>query len=118
AAGNGVRIQGSDQVVIRRVSAGWTNPGDSTHWKYAIYPVSSKNVLVEDSEAHGSADACIYIGQTENCIVRNNRAHGNVAGIEIENPVNCEVHGNTAEGNPGGILVFELPGLPMTETGT
>lgn len=118
AAGNGVRIQGSDQVVIRRVSAGWTNPEDSTNGKYAIYPVSSKNVLVEDSEAYGSADAGIYIGQTENCIVRNNRAHGNVAGIEIENSVNCEVHGNTAEGNTGGILVFELPGLPMTGTGT
>lgn len=118
AAGNGLRITGSDQVVIRRVHAGWTNPADETNGKYAIYPVSSSNVLVEDSEAYGSADAGIYVGQTDTCIVRNNRAYGNVAGIEIENSNDCEVYGNTAEDNTGGILVFELPNLPKQGAGT
>lgn len=117
AAGNGLRINGGDQVVVRRVIAGWTD--DVVHpGKYAIYPVSSNNVLVEDSEAFGSADSGIYIGQTENCIVRGNHAHGNVAGIEIENSTNCEVMDNDADDNVGGILVFELPDLERHGAGT
>jgi parallel beta-helix repeat protein len=118
AAGNGLRISASDQVVVRRVSAGWTHEEASMNGKYAIYPVSSSNVLVDESEAFGSADAGIYVGQTESCVVRNSHAHGNVAGIEIENSSNCEVFGNQAEGNVGGILVFELPDLARHGGGT
>lgn len=113
AAGNGLRIQGSNQVVIRRVRAGWTEPESSSNGKYAIYPVSSTDVLVEESEAYGSSDAGIYVGQATRCIVRDSYAHGNVAGIEIENSLDCEVYGNRAIGNTGGVLVFELPGLPL-----
>lgn len=118
AAGNGIRVQGSENVVIRRVRAGWTSEETSENGKYAIYPVSSTNVLVEECEAFNSADAGFYMGQTRNCVLRNNVAYGNVAAYEIENSVNCEVYGNRAEGNVGGILVFELPGLPMTGGGT
>jgi parallel beta-helix repeat protein len=81
--------------------------------KYAIYPVSSSDVLIEDSLAENASDAGLYVGQVSTCIVRNNVARGNVAGIEIENSTNCDVYGNTAESNTGGLLVFELPGLPM-----
>ncbi len=118
AAGNGLRITASEQVVIRRVRAGWTEAESSENGKYAIYPVSSTDVLIDESEAYGSSDAGIYVGQATNCVVRNSVAHGNVAGIEIENSLNCEVVGNTAEGNVGGILVFELPGLPLQGAGT
>ena len=86
--------------------------------RYAIYPVSSTNVLLDNVEAYGSSDAGIYVGQATNCIVRNSLAHDNVAGIEIENSTNCDVLDNTARGNTGGILVFELPGLPTHGGGT
>lgn len=118
AQGNGLRINGSDGVVIRRVRAGWTNESDTENGKYAIYPVQSDNVLVEDSEAFNSSDAGFYMGQVTNGIMRNNVARGNVAGFEVENSINCEVYDNLAEDNTGGILVFELPGLPMNGAGT
>jgi len=118
AQGNGLRINGSDGVVVRRVRAGWTNESDTDNGKYAIYPVQSDNVLVEDSEALNSSDAGFYMGQVENGIMRNNVARGNVAGFEVENSINCEVYDNLAEDNTGGILVFELPGLPMNGAGT
>ncbi|HJL16229.1 MAG TPA: parallel beta-helix domain-containing protein [Sandaracinaceae bacterium LLY-WYZ-13_1] len=118
AAGNGIRIQGSEGIVIRRVRAGWTTESSMENGKYAIYPVTSTNVLIEDSEAFNSADAGFYMGQTENCVMRNNLAYGNVAAYEVENSTNCEVYGNVAENNTGGILVFELPGLPATGGGT
>lgn len=118
AAGNGLRISSSDGVVIRRVHAGWSEEDNVENGKYAIYPVSSDNVLVEDCVAENASDAGLYIGQVNTCIVRNSEAYGNVAGIEIENSNNCEVYGNTAENNTGGILVFELPNLPNNGAGT
>ncbi len=118
AQGNGLRINGSDGVVVRNVRAGWTNESDTENGKYAIYPVQSSNVLVEGSEALNSSDAGFYMGQVTNGIMRNNVARGNVAGFEVENSVNCEVYDNLAEDNTGGILVFELPGLPMNGAGT
>ncbi|NNL88577.1 MAG: hypothetical protein HKP25_05855, partial [Marinicaulis sp.] len=52
-----------------------------------------------------------YIGQSENVVVRNNRAEYNVAGIEIENTFDADVYGNVATNNTGGILVFNMPNL-------
>lgn len=118
AAGDGLVINGAEGAVVRNVSVGWSEAARTENGKYAIYPVQSRNVLVEDSEAFGASDAGFYIGQVENCLVRNNVAHGNVAAYEIENSVNCEVRDNLAEENVGGILVFELPGLPMSGGGT
>jgi len=73
--------------------------------------VLSQNVLIEDCIARDASDAGIYVGQSENIIVRRNRAENNVAGIEIENSVNADVYENVATNNTGGILVFSLPDL-------
>jgi parallel beta-helix repeat protein len=62
-----------------------------------------------------SRDAGIYVGQSENIVVKNSLAFGNVAGIEIENCDHAEVFGNVARNNAGGILVFNLPGLPKSD---
>ncbi|MEM1353201.1 MAG: parallel beta-helix domain-containing protein, partial [Pseudomonadota bacterium] len=65
----------------------------------------------------GASDAGIYVGQSENIIVRRNRVVENVAGIEIENSNYAEVTENLATKNTGGILVFDLPGLPKVGGG-
>ncbi len=118
ASGDDLYVQGSDGVTLRNVSAGWVRRPMSARGRYALYPVESTDVVIENSEAFGSSDAGIYVGQATNCVVRNSTAHDNVAGIEIENSFNCEVYGNTAEDNTGGILVFELPGLDLRGSGT
>ena len=69
-------------------------------------------MLIEDCIARDASDAGIYVGQSENIIVRRNRAEHNVAGIEIENSINADVYENIATDNTGGILVFSLPDLP------
>lgn len=110
---DGIRVETSNGVVFRRIRATWTNPSDSSNGAYGIYPVKSKNVLVEDSQAENASDAGLYVGQCENVIVRNNTVRGNVAGLEIENTQYADVYGNTAEDNTGGIVVFDLPGNPI-----
>ncbi len=111
--GDGLKINDGENVTIRDVRVEWTAGPKTTNGAYGIYPVKSKNVLIEDSASIGASDAGIYVGQSQNVIVRRNRAEKNVAGIEIENTINADVYENTATGNTGGILVFNMPNLPQ-----
>lgn len=111
--GDALKIEGGKNIVIRRVRTEWTNGPDEDNGAYGHYPVQCENVLIEESVAIGASDAGIYVGQSTNIIVRNNRAEFNVAGIEIENSRFADVYGNTVKNNTGGILVFDLPDLPV-----
>ena len=91
----------------------WTGEPDEDNGAYGVYPVSSKNILVDGVTVRGASDAGIYVGQSENIIVRNSLAEYNVAGIEIENSMHADVYKNIARHNAGGILVFDLPDLPV-----
>ena len=113
AAGNGVKSKGSDGIALVNLRVEWTGGPKSTNGAYGLYPVSSKNVLIDRSVVKGASDAGIYVGQSQNIIVRGSRAEMNVAGIEIENSYDADVVGNTATNNAGGILEFDLPDLPQ-----
>ncbi|MFO0553739.1 MAG: parallel beta-helix domain-containing protein [Polyangiaceae bacterium] len=109
--GNGIVVTGADGVTFRNLKVSWDAGSVTDNGAYAVYPVRSSNVLIEDTEIVGAADAGAYVGQSTNIIVRNNDVHGNVAGIEIENSTDAEVYGNKAYDNAAGILVFTLPNL-------
>lgn len=79
--------------------------------RYGIYPVASDGILIEDSESVGASDAGIYVGQTNNAIIRNSRSAFNVFGFEIENVNGGEYANNVAECNTGGFLIYDLDGL-------
>ena len=116
--GDSVKISDSSDVVIRNVRVEWTNGPSTDNGAYGLYPVQSTNVLIDGAVAIGASDAGIYVGQSENVIVRNSRAEYNVAGIEIENCNNADVYGNVATNNTGGILIFNMPNLPRPGAGT
>lgn len=113
AKGDAIKIMGADGITMRRLRTEWTDGPKETNGAYGLYPVSSKNVLIDNCTAIGASDAGIYVGQSQHIIVKNSRAAYNVAGIEIENSYYADVFGNTAEHNTGGILIFDLPGLPQ-----
>lgn len=122
APGNGLRVFRSDYVTIRDVKVGWSisdpaapnyNP-DPKSWahngSYAFYPVLCHHVLIEDSISVGSADAGVYVGQSNDVLVRRTEAFHNVAGFEFENTYRAEFVDDVAHDNVGGFLVFDLPG--------
>lgn len=111
--GDGVKAKGSDQITFRNLRVEWTGGPKAENGAYGVYPVSSKNVLVEGVTVRGASDAGIYVGQSEDIIVRDSLAEYNVAGIEIENSFRADVYGNVARHNTGGILIFDLPNLPV-----
>jgi len=113
--GDALKINGVENVTIRRVRTEWTGGPLETNGSYGLYPVQCKNVLIEDSVVIGAADAGIYVGQSSQIVVRRNRVQSNVAGIEIENSQSADVYDNRATKNTGGILVFNLPDLPVRD---
>ena len=113
AKGDAIKVKGVHGISFIRVRTEWTNGPDELNGAYGLYPVESKNVLIDSCVAIGASDAGIYVGQSENIIVKNSRAEFNVAGIEIENSYYADVFDNHAENNTGGILVFDLPDIPQ-----
>jgi len=111
--GDGIKSKGADGIIYKDLTVEWTGEPDAGNGAYGVYPVSSKNVLVDGVTVRGASDAGIYVGQSENIIVRNSLAEYNVAGIEIENSSYADVYGNTAQHNAGGVLIFDLPDLPV-----
>ena len=109
--GDALKINSGENITIRDVRVRWTDGPRTSNGAYGLYPVKTKNVLIENSQSFGAADAGIYVGQSQNVVVRGCRAEQNVAGIEIENSVNADVYDNTATKNTGGILVFNMPNL-------
>jgi parallel beta-helix repeat protein len=109
--GDALKINQGRNITIHGVRIEWTDGPKTTNGAYGLYPVKTQNVLVEDSTVIGASDAGIYVGQSNNIVVRRNHAEHNVAGIEIENSVNADVYDNTATKNTGGILVFNMPNL-------
>ena len=115
--GNGIKVVGSNGVTWRNVKTLWSNADSHTHGAYGLYPVQCHNVLIENCEVAGAADAGIYVGQSDHIIVRNNNVHNNVAGLEIENSSYSDVYGNNCHDNVGGLLVFNMPDLQVNEGG-
>ena len=111
--GNAVKTLSVTGLTFDTIGVSWPGKNASQHGAYGLYPVSSKNVLIQNSQISGAADSGIYVGQSQEIVVRNNEAFQNVAGIEIENSYSADVYGNTAHDNTAGILVFALPGLPQ-----
>ena len=111
--GDGIKSKGADRIVYKNIRVEWTGGPKAENGAYGVYPVSSKNVLIDGVLVSGASDAGIYVGQSENIVVRNSRAEYNVAGIEIENSSKADVYKNTVTHNTGGILVFDLPNLPV-----
>jgi parallel beta-helix repeat protein len=111
--GDGIKSKGANRIVYFNLRVEWTGGPKSTNGAYGVYPVESKDILIDKVVVRGASDAGIYVGQSQNIIVRNSVAQFNVAGIEIENSFKADVYFNTASRNTGGILVFDLPNLPQ-----
>ncbi len=112
-AGDGIKSKGADGIIYRDLTVEWSGEPNASNGAYGVYPVESKNVLIDGVTVRGASDAGIYVGQSSNIIVRNSLAEYNVAGIEIENSTYADVYGNTTRHNTGGVLVFDLPNLPI-----
>lgn len=110
--GDGIKSKGANRIVYTDLRVEWTGGPKTTNGAYGVYPVESTHILIDRVVVRGASDAGIYVGQSDQIVVRKSVAMYNVAGIEIENSTHADVHSNVAMHNTGGILVFDLPNLP------
>ena len=105
--GNGVFLSQIDGFLLSRVIA-------RDNGAYGLFPVRSRNGVIEHSEASGHRDAGFYVGQATNVTMRQNLAYGNVVGIEASNSSGVKLLANESRDNSNGILVVLLPGRVIT----
>lgn len=113
--GDGIRANDVDGITFRSVTVGWSEEAAETNGAYALYPVQSRNVTIQDCIVYGAADAGVYLGQSTNSLIENSEAYGNVIGIEVENSTDTIVRNNHTHDNTNGILVITLPGLDILD---
>src|SRR4029078_5576072 len=65
---NGVLTDGSDVVVMRNIFA--ENTGE-----YGLFPVHSKNVLLENNLITGSSDALLYAAQSDRGMIAHKQTY-------------------------------------------
>lgn len=106
---NGVLLLGVDGF---RVSDGKYLDNED----YGIFPICSRNGLIDSNRVEGTEDAGIYVGDDDEITVARNHVSRCTIGIEIENSTDVVVRDNKAIGNTTGILVVVLPGLPIPFT--
>ena len=111
ATGGNIKVTDTKGIIFRRIKSAWTGKVNEKNGAYALHPVVCENILIEACEVFGASDAGIYVGQSKNVIIRNNKVYWNVAGIKSDNSENVAIYNNRAYNNTGGILVFDLPGL-------
>ncbi len=115
--GDAVKVNEGERITLRGLRVEWTGGPSTSNGAYGLYPVRTRQVLIEDCLVIGASDAGIYVGQSEDIVVRRNTARLNVAGIEIENSRRADVYDNIATENTGGVLVFNMPNLPQRGEG-
>src|SRR6266540_5612390 len=84
--------------------------------EYGIFPILSSHGLIRSNQVSGSDDTGIYIGQSQNVIIKDNYVHDCTVGIEAELSSNITVQNNQAVDNSIGMTAEVLPGLSVTVT--
>ena len=101
---NGVLLTGVHGFLLSQVTA-------QDNGEYGLFPVHSRDGVIERCRASGHNDTGIYVGQDTNVAVLASVTFANVNGIEFENSQHVQAVGNDTYDNVVGILVVLLPGL-------
>jgi parallel beta-helix repeat protein len=117
AKGDCIKAMNVKGITFRNAKVEWTGTPKKENGSYGFYPVMCDGVVIEGCTAIGSSDAGVYVGQSKNIVVRNNKAYHNVVGFEIENSINSEAYGNEAWDNAAGFFVLDLPKLVQKKGG-
>lgn len=112
ALGDNIKTIYVDTIAFKNIKTEWTFDFDpELVGAYGLYPVICKNVSIENCIALRASDSGIYVGQSENIVIRNNETFENVCGINVENCGNVAIYKNKTHHNTSGITILDIPGL-------
>ena len=111
AIGDNIKAIYTDTLTFRNIKTEWTGVPSKELGAYGLYPVMCKNILIENCVALRGSDSGLYVGQSENVVIRNNKASENVCGINVENSGNVDIYNNECFNNTTGLVILDIPGL-------
>ena len=116
---SGLRIQNyiRNGVILNRVNNYQVDHGEYIdNQAYGIFPIRSTHGVIEFNRVSGSDDTGIYIGQSNDAVIRNNHVTDCTVAISAEVSTHIIVQDNKVVDNSVGMLAAVLPGLSVTET--
>ena len=84
--------------------------------EYGIFPIRSSHGLIRSNQVSGSNDTGIYIGQSQDAVIKGNYVSDCTVGIDVEVSSTITVKDNIATENTIGMTAVVLPGLTLTVT--
>src|SRR5688572_10747589 len=84
--------------------------------EYGIFPIRSSHGLIRSNEVSGSNDTGIYVGQSQDAVIKGNYVSDCTVGIDVEVSSTITVKDNIATENTVGMTAVVLPGLSLTVT--
>ena len=78
---------------------------------YGIFPTLSKNGVISHSRVTGSSDSGVWVETSENVLVTDTLAEGNLMGFEVSNSDDIRFLNNESRHNSLGMGLFLLPDL-------
>jgi len=116
---SGLQIQnyrGNGVILIRVDDYQIENGKYINNEEYGIFPILSSHGLIRSNRVSGSDDTGIYIGQSQDAIIKDNYISDCTVGIDVELSSNITVQDNKVAGNSIGMTAEVLPGLSVTVT--
>ena len=73
AKGDAIKTMHVKGITFRNIKTEWTGIPGPENGGYGLYPVQCQGVMIDQCEAIGASDAGIYVGQSKDIIVKNQR---------------------------------------------
>jgi parallel beta-helix repeat protein len=84
--------------------------------EFGLFAEYCKNGIIEHCEGSGHAETGIFVGQSTNVNILQNKMHGNVIGLEVENSSTIVLDKNHSYDNAVGIMCLLVPGRMVTQS--
>lgn len=84
--------------------------------KFGLFSEYCSNGIIEHCEGTGHAETGIFVGQSTDVSITQNRMYKNVIGLEVENSSFIIVDKNHTYNNAVGILCLLVPGRTVTQS--
>ena len=84
--------------------------------EFGLFAEFCKNGLIEHCEGTGHDETAIFVGQSTNVTIAQNKSYANVIGLEVENSTDVTLDKNHVYNNAVGIMCLLVPGRIIKES--
>lgn len=108
----GVKATHSSNLILRGLRIEWTTRASTRHGWFGAHLLHCTGLMVEKNMTLGAAVAGVFIDQSHDVVLRENRSEFNVTGIQVVNSSGVDIYRNVVSNNSAGMSLLGLPERP------